>query len=340
MAEAVVTEPSLISRYRGIVCDLDGVVYAGPVGIDGAVEALSAAGVPVVYATNNASRPPSVVADHLRSLGLTLEESDVVTSSTAGAGELARDLTPGDAVLAIGGIGVPTALIAAGLTPVSPEEHRAGRAVVAVLQGYGPQVSAGDLAEAALAVQSGARWVVTNEDLTLPTDRGLAPGNGSLVAAVRVAVDRDPVVMGKPHPPIYLRAAEVLGCSPAEAVAIGDRLETDIEGAVNTGMDGILVLTGVHGWADAAAAPPARRPKAVIADLRALQLPYAEPQRADEAWRCGESLATLTADGLQVVGGDEVQRGRAALAAVWEAVDDGRLTRDEAGARVGAALST
>lgn len=263
----------LASRYAAVVCDLDGVVYRGPTAVPGAVEALSALEVPVLYATNNASRPPTEVADHLRRLGLTCEPDAVATSSQAGAWLLSERLDAGSPVLAIGGEGVGLALREAGLRPVSPDEAAGAGTFSAVLQGYGPQVRATDLAEAAYAVQSGALWVATNTDTTLPTDRGVAPGNGSLVGAVANAVGRAPdVVAGKPAPPLYLLCAERLGVDAGSVLAVGDRLDTDIEGAVAAGIDSLLVLTGVDDLTACLRAPAHRRPTWVAPDLAALHL--------------------------------------------------------------------
>lgn len=261
---------TLAERYDAIICDLDGVVYRGPTAVPGAVEALEMCGLPVLYATNNASRTPAEVAAHLRDLGLTCPDEAVVTSSQAGAWVLSQQLDHGAAVLAVGGPGVAAAVAEYGLRPVQPDDA-AGVDVAAVLQGYGPHVRAQDLAEAAYAIQRGARWVATNTDATLPTDRGIAPGNGSLVGAVRLAVGRDPdEVAGKPHPPLYLLSLARLGVAPERVLAVGDRLETDIAGAVATGIDSLLVLTGVSSRRGAESADESQRPTYIAADLRSL----------------------------------------------------------------------
>jgi glycerol-1-phosphatase len=285
-----VTGRSLGSGYRAVVCDLDGVVYRGPTAVPGAVEALSALDVPVLYATNNASRPPAEVAEHLRRLGLPCAPDAVATSSQAGAWLLRERVEDGSQVLAVGGEGVGLALEEAGLRPVSPDDAVNTVRVAAVLQGYGPGVRATDLAEAAYAIQAGALWVATNTDSTLPTDRGVAPGNGSLVGAVANAVGRGPdVVAGKPAPPLYLLCAERLGVEPAAILAVGDRLDTDIEGAVAAGIDSLLVLTGVDDLAACLTAPAGRRPTWVAPDLAAL---HTDPENSSGG---GCSLADLAA---------------------------------------------
>lgn len=258
----------LVDRYDAIVCDLDGVVYRGDPAVPYAVESLTAAGIPIQYATNNASRPPSAVGDHLRRLGLAVDDSSVATSSQAAAWLLTRHVEVGAAVLAVGGDGVAEALRERGYIPV----FSAADDPAAVVQGYGSDVTADDLAQAAYAVQQGALWLATNTDHTLPTDSGFAPGNGALVLAVGAAVGRGPdLVAGKPDEPLYLMCAERLGVAPERVLAIGDRLETDIEGAHHAGMDSLLVLSGVHGVLDAVSAPPERRPTWIAPDLRALR---------------------------------------------------------------------
>ena len=280
----------LLAAYAALVCDLDGVVYRGPDPVEGAIEALSAATVPVLYATNNASRPAETVAGHLRELGLECTPGQVATSSEAAAWLLSDRLAPGAEVMVVGGIGARLALEAAGFTPVTPASRRAGEShPVAVLQGYGADVTASELSEAAYAVQDGALWVATNTDATLPTDRGVAPGNGSLVAAVARAVGRGPdLVAGKPEAPLYLLCARRLGLAVTSVLAIGDRLDTDIEGAVAAGADSLLVLTGVDDLDAVLAAPPHRRPTWVAPDLGFL---HVDPSAAPH----GASLADLAA---------------------------------------------
>lgn len=261
----------LVARYAAVVCDLDGVVYRGPDAVPHAVETLGPLEQPVIYATNNASRSPQDVAVHVRDLGLGCTADAVATSSQAGAWLLGERFPSGTAVLAVGGAGVASALTEAGLRPVPPHAAAGGVPVRAVLQGYGPDVTASDLAEAAYAVEGGAFWVATNTDATLPTNRGVAPGNGSLVAAVEGAVGGPPhLVAGKPQPPLYLMSAQRLDVPAGRVLAVGDRLDTDIEGAVAAGMDSLLVLTGVDDLRACLEAPPHRRPTWVAPDLRSL----------------------------------------------------------------------
>ena len=320
---------SLVQGFDGIVCDLDGVVYRGKDAVPHAVQSLRSAlsaGVRVVYATNNASRTPAKVASHLDQLGLSVTGADVVTSAQAGAHHVAERCGAGARVLAVGGPGVSLALKEAGLVAVPVPAGRPVDTVAAVLQGYGAHVAWTDLAEVAYAVQAGALWVATNVDTTLPTERGVAPGNGALVGAVRSAVDVDPVVVGKPYTPLYDLSIAVLGTSIDRTLVIGDRLDTDINGAASAGMASLFVFGGVHGWADVAGADTASRPSYVSTDLRCLHSAYAEPVQDLEdssLWVCREARAQVTASGDLMVSrtGGLNERLRAALRALWQAGD-------------------
>lgn len=335
---------ALVAAYPGLVCDLDGVVYRGASAVPHAVSELTAAreqGARLVFATNNASRPPAVVGDILRGHGLTLEDRDVLTSSLAGARHLAEQLPEGAAVLAVGGPGVADALESVGLRPVSAQDAPEAD-LAAVLQGYGADVTATALGEAAYAIQAGAQWVATNDDLTLPTDRGVAPGNGSLVAAVRLAVQTDPTVVGKPGPLLYELATQQLGTTVASTLGIGDRLETDTAGAHAAGMDALHVLTGVHGPADLVRAPRELRPRYIGVDLRVLGEPYAEPEQAgDGRWMADGWTGTLVGEGGSARISYEssadsageiswIGQLRLALKVLWGALDQGLVTEDEA----------
>lgn len=326
-------EGSLIEDFDGIVCDLDGVIYRGHQAMPYAVESLLSvlsSGVPVVYATNNASRSPDQVAAHLDALGLPGPGSRVITSAQAGARYLAQRCPGGSRVLAVGGPGVCLALKEAGLLPVSAlaistPTTGLDEPPTAVLQGYGAEVAWTDLAEVAYAVQAGALWVATNVDDTLPTERGMAPGNGALVGAVRQAVNVAPVVVGKPHTPLFELSVSVLGTSIDRTLAIGDRLDTDIKGATAAGMDSLFVFGGVHKWADVVGAEPAARPRYVATDLRSLHAAYAEPVQDlnTSRWVCGEAQAWVSAPGDLVLSatGALNERLRAALSALWYAGD-------------------
>jgi HAD superfamily hydrolase (TIGR01450 family) len=261
----------LVDRYDLVILDLDGVVYLQEEPVPGAVaavERLRREGPPVVYVTNNASRSREQIAGLLARLGVDASAEQVLTSGTAAGETLARELPAGSPVLVVGAEALAEELRRVGLSPVS----RADQRPVAVLQGYGPQVGWAELAEAGVAIRSGARWVVTNTDATMPSPRGPLPGNGALVAALRTAVGRDPdLVVGKPQPTLFATAARRAGAG--SPLVVGDRLDTDIDGARRAGMDSLLVLTGVDDLDRVRAAADGYRPTYVGADLTALFAP-------------------------------------------------------------------
>jgi HAD superfamily hydrolase (TIGR01450 family) len=248
---------------------------------------LREAGTPVAYATNNASRRPAEVASLLTGMGIAATEPEVLTSARAAAALLADRLPAGAPVLVVGAEALRAEVRDAGLKVVTSAED----APVAVVQGYGPQVAWPDLAEASVAIRAGSMWVATNTDRTLPTARGPLPGNGALVAALATALERQPdVVVGKPEPGLFAAAARQAGAR--RPLVVGDRLDTDIEGAVRAGMDSLLVLTGVSRPAELLAAPAARRPTYVAADLGGLF-------EADTTggWRASRTNGRPTLDG-------------------------------------------
>lgn len=310
---------SLVGGYDLVIFDLDGVVYLIDKPIAGAAEAverLRRDGVPVAYATNNASRRAADVAALLTGMGVAAEPAEVLTSAGAAAAVLAEKLPAGAPVLVVGAEALRAEVRDVGLTPVGTFEEKPA----AVVQGYGPDVGWRVLSEAALAVRAGATWVATNTDRTLPSPRGPLPGNGSLVAVLRTALDRDPdLIVGKPQPALFTTAASLSGST--RPLAVGDRLDTDIQGAVGAGMDSLLVLTGVSGPADLLAAPPERRPTYVAADLSALFRPADEsklPLLADESggWRLAREGDKVTLSGA----GDPVTALRLLCAATWDGV--------------------
>ena len=254
--------------------DLDGVVYIGKGAVPHAAAALDAAaashGMRSVFVTNNAARPPEVVAAHLVELGVRAEPGDVVTSAQAGARMLAERLPAGSRVLVIGGPGVPAALRERGLVPVESVDDDP----VAVMQGFGPKVGWKQLAEGSLAIDRGMVWVATNVDATIPSPRGRVLGNGSLVAALRHATGAEPLVAGKPLPPLMVESVERSAAS--SPIVVGDRLDTDIEGANATGIPSLLVLTGVTDWQDLLFVEARFRPTYLDHDLRGLLRPQPE----------------------------------------------------------------
>ncbi|QEO09901.1 HAD-IIA family hydrolase [Protaetiibacter larvae] len=316
--------PAPLDGVDVVLADLDGVVYAGENAIPHAVESLVAAGETrrVGYITNNASRTPQSVAAQLQSFGLPTVPDDIVSSPQA-AVRLLVDLVPaGSTILVVGGEGLVVEVEGAGFRVT----RSARDAPAAVVQGFAPQVAWTDLAEAAFALQggeSGIPWVATNTDWTLPQARGTAPGNGTLVSAVHTAVGRLPIVAGKPERAIFDAAVSRFGAR--NPLFIGDRLDTDIVGAVRAGIASVLVLTGIDGPKQLLAAAADSRPSFILDDLRGLATPY--PRVVDETdaagdrrIRVGDVVVLHRGSALRLErAGSDIDRIRAAAAAVWGA---------------------
>ena len=312
-------ERPLDETYDLAALDLDGVVYVGDHAVPGAVAGLESArrrGMHLAYITNNASRPPSEVAAQLRRLGVPAEDADVVTSAQAAARLLAGQVPAGSRVYVIGGSGLHEALRERGLEPVV----RIGDDPVAVIQGYGPDMPWRQVIDGAILIKEGLPWVASNLDLTVPTSHGPGPGNGTLVNLVAEYAGRRPQVAGKPERPLFDETlARVGGERP---LVVGDRLDTDIDGAHNVGWDSLLVMTGVTTLRELASLAVAARPTYVGADLGCLALPVQAPETDGACVRVGGWTAEVEAGRLGVTGaGDQHDWWRAAAAALWTHLD-------------------
>jgi glycerol-1-phosphatase len=318
--------------YDTALFDLDGVVYVGgepladaPRQVARAVEA----GVTAAFVTNNASSPPADVAARLRRIGVPCRSGDVVTSAQAAARLLARRLPRGSRVLVVGGDGLRAALTEHGLVPVS----RYDDGPAAVVQGFHPDVGWRLLAEGAAAVSAGLPWVASNTDQTLPGARGRLPGNGLLVDVVARTTGRRPEVAGKPEPPLFEET--LLRVGGERPLVVGDRLDTDIEGAVRCDVDSLLVMSGVTDAVTLATAPPGRRPSYLAAGLDGLFTPHPLPSPVPQGYACGGWTAQAVSDGpdtrLELTGrGPPVDALRALASLCWARQDAGQAWGPEA----------
>ncbi|MCV7386172.1 HAD-IIA family hydrolase [Mycolicibacter longobardus] len=307
---------TLAEEYDCLLLDLDGTVFRGGEPTAGAVETLAEVGSRALFITNNSSRGAAEVAAHLSELGFTARAEDVATSAQIAAHLLADQLPAGARVLVVGTDSLAAEMTAAGLQPV----RLASEEPAAVVQGLSTATGWADLAEAALAIRAGAAWMTTNVDKTLPSERGLLPGNGSMVAALRAATDAEPQIAGKPGPAL-LTEALTRGEFYAPLV-VGDRLDTDIAAANAAALPSLMVLTGVNSARDAVGAVAEQRPTYIGHDLRALHLDAGllaiAPQSQWQVSLDGTTFTVATAqpgteddDGLSIV--------RALAAAVWDA---------------------
>ncbi len=317
---AVPDEPltaPLAQVYDTALLDLDGVVYVGPHAVEHAAPSLARAetlGMRLAYVTNNAYRTPGAVCAHLRRLGLPATEDAVVTSAQAAA-RLAAELRPRVVrVLALGGEGLLAALRAHGLQPVRSADDDPG----CVVQGFAPTVSWRELAEAAYAVGRGVPWIVTNADPNAPTHRGTAPGNGALAGVVTAATGAVPVVAGKPSAALLREGSARTGAR--RPLMVGDRLDTDVEGAHRAGFDSLVVLTGATTARDLLTAPAHRRPTHLAADLRGLLAPARRVEEHAGGYRCGGWRGSVRGRELLLTGqGDAEDALWAACRAAWSA---------------------
>lgn len=315
------TRPTPLDGVDVVLADLDGVVYAGAGALPHAVPSLNRAAENsrVGYITNNASRTDASVAEHLTELGLSVTARDVVTSPQAAMRLLASIVPAPATLLIVGGEGLVVEAEKAGYRVT----RSADDAPDAVVQGFAPDVAWTDLAEAAFALkvpeeEGGIPWIATNSDWTIPRERGVAPGNGTLVSAVHTAVGRLATVAGKPEVPIFEEA--IARFAATKTLFIGDRLDTDIMGASRVGIDSVLVLTGIDRPKHVLAAPEGSRPTYVLSDLRELHEPYPPTERKAGA-------VTVNGASVRVVGGDveilsagkrQIDLVRAGATAIWE----------------------
>lgn len=255
---------AVIDHHDGVLFDLDGVLYAGAGAVDGAVEALAELRrreIPCAFVTNNASRSAEEVAGHLTDLGMPASPHEVFGSAPAGVSLMAREIPRGARVLVTGSRYLRQLVEDGGFQVVDSAADRPA----AVIQGFDPQLRWIDLAEAAYAVNDGARWFATNCDLTIPREHGIAPGNGALIEAVGRATGAIPTAAGKPEPVMFVQAAQALGLQAP--LVIGDRLDTDILGGNRARFTTALVLTGIDTRESVGAAEAASRPDHILETL-------------------------------------------------------------------------
>lgn len=254
-------EPTNLSRFRAVLFDLDGVVYLGSTPLPGAAAIfkwMDRTDRPYCLVTNNSTKTPAQYQEKLRAMGVEVPIRTVFTSALATARYLLKQYPAGTAIFRIGEVGLTEALVEAGFRLVVD-----GPELVCV--GLDQDLTYAKLQTACLAIRAGAPFIATNPDRTLPTEIGLVPGCGSILAALQTCTDVAPMVIGKPSATMIDLAIELLGVTKEETAIIGDRLDTDIEAGAAAGIATVLVLTGVHHLADIPSFPVA--PDYVVDDL-------------------------------------------------------------------------
>ncbi len=309
----------VVEAHDLVMLDLDGVVYVGGTAIDGVadrIDRLRAAGRHVAFVTNNASRTPAQVAEKLVKVGVAAEPADVVSSAQAAATLLHADHGTGARILLLGGEGLEVALREVGLEPVAEPDG-----AVAVVSGYGPDVRWRDIMRVSSLVRDGLPYVASNADMTIPTPYGLAPGHGVLVATITGFAGVAARVAGKPEKPLMEETVRRVGGD--RPIMVGDRLDTDIEGAHAIGIPSLLVLTGVTWLEELVAAPPRLRPTYISADLEGLFEAHPAPDVTAAAVTLGGWHGTVE-DGRLVVTGDgtDADWWRVAATVGWQHLDE------------------
>jgi 4-nitrophenyl phosphatase len=232
-----------LSEIKALVCDMDGVLWKGDIALAGMAEFfafLHFRQILFVLATNNAGKHPTDYLAKLARLDVPdIETWQIITSSTATADYLRGIYPQGTRLFVIGNSGLPQVLQEAGF--VMADEN-----VAAVVVGIDSEFSYAKAKKATLLIRNdGAAFIGTNPDLTYPSPEGLIPGAGSIIGMIELATEVQPILIGKPARAMFDVAVQRLGTNPHETLMLGDRLNTDIEGAANVGLQTALVLTGV-----------------------------------------------------------------------------------------------
>lgn len=238
-----------LTNIHAFIIDMDGVLWEGNRALPGLkdfFELLRQLELPFILATNNASLTQDQYITKLETMGITVSANEILTSSMATAHHLSEQVEPSlTQVLVIGEEGLRQPLIKKGFKLIDSPYTKKNRPADFVISGLDRKITWDKLAEASLHISAGAKFIATNADTTLPTERGPVLGNGAILAALQAATQIAPTIIGKPEAIMYQQAIKILGVAPDKTIAIGDRLNTDILGAVNTGIRSIMVLTGI-----------------------------------------------------------------------------------------------
>lgn len=329
MSEHQASTKPLACAYAMALLDLDGVVYVGKQAVGYASESIQRAqslGMLVMYTTNNSSRFPSVVANQLAGFGLSVDDDEVITSSIVASRLIAHHVPQGAKVLVVGADHLRDAVRSQGFTVVSHVSDEPQ----AVVQGWYPELSWNELAQAAYGVELGVPYIVTNRDVTIPREFGIAPGCGSMIQAVINATGVEPIASaGKPQREMYDEARGIaqakMNCIYAieDCLAIGDRLDTDIEAANRGGYHSLAVLTGVTNPRELMQAAPIYRPTYIAQDLRDLAEPYPQVNNnGDTEFQCEQDWARVQDSSISVSDSHSINALRAACALAWHYADE------------------
>ena len=239
---------SRMNNIKNLILDMDGVLWHGETPMPGLTDffdTLREYGIQFVMATNNASKTPQQYVEKLARFGVTVSEEQIFTSAEATGDYLQRTYEAGVKAFVVGDVGLQTAVKKRGFRLLSVEEVMGGETAVFVVAGFNPKVAYPELAAGSLLIHKGANFIGTNPDLTFPSEYGPLPGAGSFLAFIQAATGVEPTIIGKPGPLIFQMAMQKLGGTPQNTAMVGDRIETDIAGGRASGIQTILVLSGI-----------------------------------------------------------------------------------------------
>jgi len=254
---------------RGVIFDLDGVIYRGEQPLPFAAETignLRRKGIRVGFLTNNSTRHRRVYCRRLRDMGVDCELEDVMSSAYATALYLREQAGDGCRVHVVGEDGLRQELAEAGMQLTDGTEP-----ADFVVAGMDRRFNYETLVNAQQVIMHGARLIATNRDPTFPVEGGFRPGGGAMIAALETCTGVEAKTIGKPETYSLEKILQAWNIAPSECAAVGDRLDTDILAANRLGMLSIMVLTGAHTRENAETRPPEERPAVILDDLSKLE---------------------------------------------------------------------
>ena len=237
---------TMLAQIKAVILDMDGVIWRGPEILPGVPDLfvfLRGCNIPYAMATNNSSKNVAEYVARLESLGIPVQDEHIITSGLVTAETLTRTFPAGTPIYVIGSDSLAQLLTSYGY-PINPDTAQI------VVVGLDTTLTYDKLRIAGQRILAGAEFIGTNGDLTLPTENGIVPGAGSILAAIQAMTGKKPRLMGKPEPEMFQVSVERLHTTPEQTLMVGDRLDTDIEGAVRADLRTALVLTGVSTRAD------------------------------------------------------------------------------------------
>lgn len=304
----------LCELFDCLLLDLDGTVWEGGEGLPHAAESILNSGLKAMYITNNASRASADVAELLQALDLPATDADVITSAEAAVEMALLEVEAGARALVLGSDSFKDLARTSGFEVVDSADDNPA----VVFHGHSPETGWPQLSEAALSIRRGAKYFASNLDSSLPSPCGLLVGNGSMVAAVSSATGVTPQSAGKPEPAMFHVASEK--CMAQRPLAVGDRLNTDIEGGNRASIPTLHVMTGVSREFELMGAPTVQRPTYLAADMRGL---FDAPETLRPGAQGGFTATLDTEAGTVALHGGEgastsMEALRTVLDKVWE----------------------